>query len=78
MLHCVWSSTHVSSPPAHAVQEKIHFVVSLSSLSNDDRYFYKDVVLSAHEHTESRTAERILTAALKYMLVAVLITSQLI
>ena len=45
--------TQVSPPPAHAVQEKIHFLISLPTLSNQDRDLHKGVLLSAPEYTES-------------------------
>lgn len=34
-------------PPAHAVDEKIHFLVSLSTLSNQCRELHQEAVLSA-------------------------------
>ena len=54
--YCI-SSPHLSFPllmPAHAVKEKRHFLVSLPTLSNQDRELNKEAVLSAHEYTESR------------------------
>ena len=50
----VWSVTQVSSPPAHAVKEKRNVLVSLLTLSNQDREFNNEVALSAHEHTKIR------------------------
>ena len=54
--HCesVWSVIHVSPPPLMQETEKIHFLVSLPTLSNQDRELHKEVALSANEHAESR------------------------
>ena len=43
-----------SLPLTHAVKEKIHFLVSLPTLSNQDRELCKEAVLSAHDQAESR------------------------
>lgn len=48
MIDC--SVTHVSSPPAHAIREKIHFLESMPTLSNQD-------------HTEVEVESRILLFA---------------
>ena len=65
VFHCIYfylsnetkkkkkKETQVSPPPAHAVQEKIHFLISLPTLSNQDRDLHKGVLLSAPEYTES-------------------------
>lgn len=41
-------------PLAHAVKEKIRCRVSQTTLSNQEKQFHKEAVLSALEHTESR------------------------
>ena len=41
------SVAHVSPPPTHAVKEKMNVLVSLPSLSNQDREHHKEAVLSA-------------------------------
>ena len=43
----VWSVTHVSPSPAHVVKEKRNVLLSLPTLSNQDRELHKDMVLSA-------------------------------
>lgn len=50
-----WLITHIFPAPARAVKGKRNVLVSLSTLSNQNRELYKDVVLSVHECTESRT-----------------------
>ena len=52
LLKSVWSVAHVSSSLAHAVKEKRNVLVSLLTLSSQDRELHKVAVLSAHEHTE--------------------------
>lgn len=45
----------VSPHPARALKEKIHLMVALPKLSNQDRELHKEEVLSAHAHIESRS-----------------------
>ena len=41
-----WTVTHV--PPAHVIEEKLIFLVSLPTLSNQDRELHKEAVLSVY------------------------------
>ena len=50
-----WLITHIFPPPARAVKGKRNVLVSLSTLSNQNRELYKEVVLSVRECAESRT-----------------------
>ena len=50
-----------SPPSTHAAKEKIHVLVSLPTLSSQDRELQKEAVLSVHGCTESRI---LLSAAL--------------
>lgn len=52
LIQNVWLITHVSLDLAHVVKEETHFLVSLPTLSNQERELHKEAVLSACEQAE--------------------------